>query len=218
MLASASTPTSAPAPVPSTPLESRALQSRRSPEATRIRLLDATRLGLTQFGAQRLSMSDVADLAGVSRPTLYRYFPSKDELLRALAEHEAHRFESGLSRALRDQPRAQRLDAALQFIVRYLGSYGLQQLVQVESVFVLQRIATGFPEQRAHLARLIQESLSDTEFDPNHPPALSPEDTADLVLRIAMSYFLIPNADRSDLLLALRAVVSVATGGGGGLA
>ena len=39
-----------------------------------------------------------------------------------------------------------------------------------------------------------------------------PEDTADLVLRIAMSYFLIPNADRSDLLLALRAVVSVATG------
>ena len=196
----------------STPRGTGALQQRRSPEATRIRLLDATRLGLTQFGAQRLSMSDVADLAGVSRPTLYRYFPSKEELLRALAEHEAHRFDSGLSRALRGQSGAQRLDVALQFIVRYLGSYGLQQLVQVESVFVLQRIAAGFPEQRAHLARLIAESLADAEIGRENPPTLSPEDTADLVLRIAMSYFLIPNADRSDLLLALRAVVSVATG------
>lgn len=157
-------------------------------------------------------MSDVADLAGVSRPTLYRYFPSKEELLRALAEHEGHRFNAGLTRAMRGQSPAQRLDVALQFIVRYLGSYGLQQLVQVESVFVLHRIASGFPEQRAHLARLIEDSLSETDIDPNSPPALSPEDTADLVLRIAMSYFLIPNADRGDLLLALRAVVSVANG------
>lgn len=32
------------------------------------------------------SMSDVADTAGVGRATLYRYFPSRDALLQALAE------------------------------------------------------------------------------------------------------------------------------------
>lgn len=179
----------------------------RTPEATRARLLDATRRGLTQFGAQKLSMSDVADLAGVSRPTLYRYFPSKDALLSALAEYEGRRFDALLARALRGKPPEQHLDVALQFIVQYLGSYGLEQLVRAESGFVLEQIVGGFPRQRANIVRLIVESLGGAPRSSGLPP----ERIADLVLRIAMSYFLIPGGDPADLLLALRALVGVKT-------
>jgi AcrR family transcriptional regulator len=191
-----------------------AVDNGRTPEATRTRLLDATRQGLTQFGAQKLSMSDVADLAGVSRPTLYRYFASKEQLLSALAEHESRRFDAGLAAALRGQPRERRLDVALEFVVSYLGSYGLQHLVRVESGFVLERIARGFPQQRASLARLIAESSTYADADGAHSPGCEatppppPERTADLVLRVAMSYFLIPGGDPADLLLVLRALVA----------
>jgi AcrR family transcriptional regulator len=38
-------------------------------EATRRRLLDAARLGLARFGSRKLSMTDVAEFAGVSLVT-----------------------------------------------------------------------------------------------------------------------------------------------------
>ena len=40
------------------------------PSDTRTRLLDATGLGLAQYGPRKLSLTDIAALAGVSRPTL----------------------------------------------------------------------------------------------------------------------------------------------------
>lgn len=48
------------------------------------RILDAARQLVVQQGARRLSLSEVATLAGVSRPTIYRYFVSKEDLIDAL--------------------------------------------------------------------------------------------------------------------------------------
>ena len=51
---------------------------------TPARILDATFRALQDFGLTRLTVEDVAQRAGLSRQTVYRYFPSKDHLMIAL--------------------------------------------------------------------------------------------------------------------------------------
>jgi AcrR family transcriptional regulator len=43
----------------------------------RSRILDSARSALVRFGFERSSMADIAAGAGVSRTTLYHYFPGK---------------------------------------------------------------------------------------------------------------------------------------------
>ena len=51
----------------------------------RERILRATFKVLCRHGYGKLNLSDVAAQAGISRPTLYKFFSSKDELLRPSA-------------------------------------------------------------------------------------------------------------------------------------
>ncbi|MGH8965852.1 MAG: TetR/AcrR family transcriptional regulator, partial [Actinomycetes bacterium] len=53
--------------------------------STRHRILVATAEVLARSGQTKLSLSEVALQAGVSRPTLYRWFADKQELLDAMA-------------------------------------------------------------------------------------------------------------------------------------
>jgi AcrR family transcriptional regulator len=61
--------------------------------STRRRILVATSEVLKRNGRTKLSLSEVALQAGVSRPTLYRWFASTEELLDAFGRFEQHEFE-----------------------------------------------------------------------------------------------------------------------------
>ena len=89
---SMSSPT--PSPVSSipnlTPLRPRMAASRSNPEAftgkraaTRHRLLDAATQLIVRDGFDAVSMTAVAEEAGITRQTVYRYFPNARELVRA---------------------------------------------------------------------------------------------------------------------------------------
>lgn len=67
--------------------------------STRQRILLATAEVLGRNGKTKLSLSEVAAQAGVSRPTLYRWFASKEELLSAFSNYERQFFEGGLVKA-----------------------------------------------------------------------------------------------------------------------
>ncbi|MET0451405.1 MAG: TetR/AcrR family transcriptional regulator [Mycobacterium sp.] len=60
------------------------------------RILDAAGKAIDEHGAD-LSIADVARTLGVTRQTVYRYFPSTDALLVAAAEHAAVDFLSRLA-------------------------------------------------------------------------------------------------------------------------
>ena len=59
-----------------------------SPEshaAARTRLLEAAQACIERHGFSKVTLSDVAAAAGVTRPTVYRYFGSAEELFNAAA-------------------------------------------------------------------------------------------------------------------------------------
>jgi AcrR family transcriptional regulator len=85
--------------------------------STRHRILVATAEVLGSSGQTKLSLSEVALQAGVSRPTLYRWFASKGELLDAFGVFEREMFDTGISRATSGLRGTEKLDAALRFIV-----------------------------------------------------------------------------------------------------
>ena len=73
-----------------TPIRPRMAASRQNPEsftgkraATRHRLMDATAQLIVRDGFDAVSMTSVAEEAGITRQTVYRYFPNARELVRA---------------------------------------------------------------------------------------------------------------------------------------
>ena len=80
----------------------------------RARVLEAARICFAEGGLDA-QVDDVARRAGVGVGTVYRHFPTKDALLRALADDHFERMES-LLREVEDQPDA--WDAFSSFVWR----------------------------------------------------------------------------------------------------
>lgn len=58
---------------------------------TELRILEAGSACVARFGNEKTAIQDVADAAGVSRATVYRYFPDRATLLRAITRYENQR-------------------------------------------------------------------------------------------------------------------------------
>jgi len=166
------------------------------PPATPQRILDATVDVLARRGPRKLSLSDVAAAAGVSRPTLYRWFPSKDALLDAFGEHEQARFDDGLATAIAGLDGEARLDAVLRFIVAYQRSSSLRRVADVEPDHVLRRMREVMPTMRDRLL-----------------PHFSGPDAAvvaSVVARIGACHALVPDDDPAAFLAELRLAAGLA--------
>ena len=53
-------------------------------DAARERLMDAAEACVEQYGVAKTTMDDIAKMAGVSRPTVYRHFSDRDNLILAV--------------------------------------------------------------------------------------------------------------------------------------
>jgi AcrR family transcriptional regulator len=58
----------------------------------RIRLLDAALYCYQRLGVTKTSIADIAAQAKITRPTVYRYFPSHQKILIAVVRREAQKF------------------------------------------------------------------------------------------------------------------------------
>lgn len=184
-----------------------------APASTEERILDATMAVLARRGGRRLSMSDVARTAGLARMTLYRYYPTKDALLRALARHEQRRFDERLEAAVGAASTAEeRVDAALTAIAEALDDFAARAVIEAEPGFVIDRLRRSLPVQRASIERLIGDAVATMPIV--RGGGATPRDVADLILRVAMSHFLIPDREASALPRALRAAVGLRARGG----
>lgn len=159
-------------------------------DSTSQRILAATARVLIRRGMSKLSLSDVALEAEVSRPTLYRWFASKQDLLDAYVGWERSLYERAIADAVVDLPTEERLDAALRVIAAGQHSYPGLRMVDVEPTLVIQRLAGVLPRMRAGIERLL-------------PGPDSPEAAA-TIIRVAISHYLVPSDDADDFLTQLR--------------
>lgn len=60
--------------------------------STSERILEAARLCFSQFGFNKTAMEDIAREAGLSRGSVYRHFPDKESLFRAVGEKQTRAF------------------------------------------------------------------------------------------------------------------------------
>jgi AcrR family transcriptional regulator len=148
---------------------------------TRERILEATVEVLERSGPRKLSLSAVAATAGVSRPTLYRWFPSKKALLEAFGRYEQRKYDDGIADAVVGLEGEARLETVLRFIVEFQNSYSLRRLVDVEPEHVVHQMTRVLPIMRDRLLP--------------HFPGPEGFTVASVVTRIALSHALIPDDD-----------------------
>ncbi|CAN5866666.1 TetR/AcrR family transcriptional regulator [soil metagenome] len=163
--------------------------------STRERILTATAEVLGRAGMSKLSLSEVALQAGVSRPTLYRWFASKEELLDAFGLWERHNFETGVARAIAGLRGSDRLDAALKFIVEYQQSYSGVRMIDIEPGHVIGQMAVVIPIMRERLERLL----------PGPKGAVA----AATATRVAVSHYVVRSDDADQFLAQLRHAVGL---------
>lgn len=159
---------------------------------------------LAELGSHdRLTLSAVAEAAQVSRPTLYRWFPTREELLAAMALRQENRFYEGLAEALEaKQTPAERLDVALGYLVTYLDeTFGTESPLR-EPGFTVHSLAASLPKQRATWVRLLGDALA--RVPAVKAGELSVEQAAELFLRLAYSHYLIPSPEPEVLLQCIR--------------
>jgi AcrR family transcriptional regulator len=165
--------------------------------STRHRILVATAEVLGRSGQTKLSLSEVALQAGVSRPTLYRWFASKQELLDAFGVYEREMFETGIARATAGLRGTDRVDAAMQFIVAYQQAYSGVRLVDIEPEVVIARLADIIPAMRSQLEKLL--------------PGPNGAVKAATAIRVAVSHYIVRSDDDPQFLAQLRHAVGIKT-------
>jgi len=167
-------------------------------------ILAATRRAIAAKGPGKLTLSEVAAAAGVSRPTLYRWFPTKDDLFGALTEYERAQFDEGLRREI-DAHRtpARRLDAALRYLLAYLDESMGHDPIGVDPAFALRSLNDSLSAQVGTLVRLLGVSLD--QVPAVRTKAMSRAQAAEMFLRVAYSHYLVPNPDTEELMASMRA-------------
>ncbi len=139
-----------------------------SPTGARVRteerILAGAMRAIARHGLAKLGMSDVSESAGVSRGTLYRYFPTREDLMTGLVREEVRRFRERVQAALREPGRDEPLQVVLEQAAQHIREHApLQRMLETDPAFLLRSLRAQFPTIRAGLHELLAPLLHDTE-------------------------------------------------------
>jgi len=174
--------------------------------STEDRILAATLRLVGRRGVKRLGMQEVSEAAGVSRATLYRYFPSKDRLMDAVAIFDEHTFTDGLAASLAVvQDPSERIRTFVAFAFDYIRTHPARALFETEPEFVLRYLLDHLPKlQRAFLAQLGDAVDAAPAVASG---SLTREQLVDVVVRLFASSFIIPEPDDRALVQSVNGIL-----------
>lgn len=162
---------------------------------TRARILDAAFEAIADFGLSRLTMETVAGHAGLSRQTLYRYFPTKDDLLLGLVLREEERFLDGVRAAFAaNDGLEEAIEDAVAFVLQYARRHPLlDRILATDPELLLPYLTTRGGPVIERAIEVIETLLRDRVrgTDPRLVSA-----AADAAVRVLISYSLTPPAAR----------------------
>lgn len=126
----------------------------------RRRILEATLRCVERWGLAKTSIEDVATAAGLSRATVYRYFPGgRDEVISETVLWEVGNFLQTLGEAVADDHGLhEKLVHGLRVGQRAIDEHTLlQQVLSTEPEALLRELAASAP----HLHDVLRESIAD---------------------------------------------------------
>jgi AcrR family transcriptional regulator len=161
------------------------------------RILAAAAQQVEDFGLRRFTIDDVARRLGVSRVTIYRYFPKRDRLVQAVLLRELHRFFERVGAAVERWPTLEeKLVEGVVFALGYLRRHRLlQRVLRTEPELLLPALTVrggpvvtagrefiaGFARAEAEDGRL---PLTESEIDA----------VSELLARAVLSFLLTPDS------------------------
>ncbi|HEX2316247.1 MAG TPA: TetR/AcrR family transcriptional regulator [Thermomonospora sp.] len=129
----------------------------------RNRLVEAARELAERGGYPAVTMHDVADLAGVARATVYRYFATKDHLLTEVAAAWAHTVTDETTLLATGDTPAERLTGLLERIVEVAAAH------RTLTSAIIQAVTSDDPsveDARTALFLLVRDRLARAIGDP----------------------------------------------------
>lgn len=176
-------------------------------ETSRDRILQAAIEAAAIHGIARLTVGDVAKRAGVSRPTLYKHFRSKTDVVAAAVEREADRMVREIAvEDLPEDPR-QALAVGIRAALRVTREHPLlDRLIQTEPESLLPLILQDGGAVSMRVRGTIEDILIQ-RFEPLDPVLL--RRYADLVTRLIISYAVNAPDDPPELVADIVARVLV---------
>jgi AcrR family transcriptional regulator len=179
-----------------------------SPTEERILTAGLTLIG--RRGVRRLGMREIAESAGVSRGTLYRYFPSKDHVLAAAADYDGQRFSDGLDEVLAAAGTPEeRVTSFMAYAFDFIRSHPCRPLFESEPGFVMSYLLDHLPELRGELVRRLGDALDSV-------PAvaagtLGRDELADVIVRLFASSWIIPETDDASLVQSVNRILQISS-------
>ena len=166
-------------------------------DAVTERILDAALGQFEDFGLRRSTMEDIARRCGLSRITIYRRFPKKENLIEAVVLRELRNFLGDLASV--GGPGASPQGCMIEriaFALHYLRGHPLlRRLLRTEPEAILPSLTvSGGPVvdlAREHVAALIRRDM----FGAQTPPAEAErriQMAAEVGVRIVLSFILTP--------------------------
>ena len=157
-------------------------------------ILDAALELAAASGLRHLTMEDVARRAGIGRMTVYRRFGTREALLDALAGREVRRCLAELDAAAPvDAPLEEQVVAGFTTAMRLIREHPLlDRLARVEPGFVLSTLAADDGTILKLCSAFLAGRLRESQRSGVVGAAVDVEETAELIVRVAFSFVLIP--------------------------
>jgi AcrR family transcriptional regulator len=160
------------------------VKTKRMPRAVREQqMLDAAVRIFGQRGYAAASMDDIAELAGVSKPLVYLYLNSKDDLFSAVIRREAAVLIEAVREAVRlDQPADRRLwDGLLAFFTHTAQHPDAWSVLHLHARTHGERFAAEVTAARKEIVTFVTQLVAVTAREAHDNPALADEEVAGLV-------------------------------------
>lgn len=110
-------------------------------DATMQKILQASLERIIKYGESGISMTEISREIGVSRPTLYRYFPTREALLESVFDLVLLDYAEQLQRAINKNPDPlQRVEVIANFVEARLLDGGAQ-LFQLDPKLIIRLIS-----------------------------------------------------------------------------
>lgn len=157
----------------------------------RRRLLTVTQECIDRHGLSKVGLSDVAAAAGVTRQTVYRYFPTADELFNAAAVYASGGFLQRMrARVLRRETLAERIVETMVVAIREIpGDEHLGALVRAGDPFAISSaLRSSFVQDEMAALNRGEPPFSESDRD----------ELAELLLRLLVSFLDEPGPARSE--------------------